>query len=354
MRSGCPQADDSIERDNKRVEEAKEKAKARIKAENPDLTEDDLEFKFSEAVKAQKSVNGAPHNAAHIALFAEHMARQRAQQMQQLGYQQALRAQHMPNGRRANNQWQGQYPAGHIRGQAQVPALPPFQQQPRDYMGIHNYAMGYLADQPNPQGGPVAPLPAIDYWAANPGLYQNWPWPYGGINPQALMEPPNINNPELAGRVDPFFAGAGHRDAPAAPTGRQPPNLDAFGQRQPPNIDWRDMINAEPPVNQPYPPPLTLADWRGRQAQNYRPDDNRAIGRFAPVQPPLPPNTTNVRTDNIAGPAPVVPVGTARTDVRLDGVQIANLLPRGTVPHDHLGIPAIPRTRSPPKSRRFV
>ena len=51
-RSGtCPQSDDTVGRENQRIEEAAKLAKARIRAENPDISEDDLDIKFSNHVK---------------------------------------------------------------------------------------------------------------------------------------------------------------------------------------------------------------------------------------------------------------------------------------------------------------
>ena len=57
----CPQSDDTIGRKNKKIEEAAKEAKAKIRAENPDISEDDLEVKFSSQVKGKTTDHGPRH-----------------------------------------------------------------------------------------------------------------------------------------------------------------------------------------------------------------------------------------------------------------------------------------------------
>ena len=59
--SGCPASDNTDRRNATRIEEAEKSALAKIRAENPTISEDDLKIKFSEKVQAHKRPTTA-HN----------------------------------------------------------------------------------------------------------------------------------------------------------------------------------------------------------------------------------------------------------------------------------------------------
>ena len=67
--SGCPATDNTEQRNAKRIEEVEKATLAKIRAENPTISEDDLKIKFSEKVQAQGQ-QAMPDNPYH---FGHHM-----------------------------------------------------------------------------------------------------------------------------------------------------------------------------------------------------------------------------------------------------------------------------------------
>ena len=70
----CPTTDDTFQRNDKRVKAAQQEAMEKIRAENPGLTEDDLQIKFSEKVKAD--ANMRPEDLAGIHIIPHHLFHQ--------------------------------------------------------------------------------------------------------------------------------------------------------------------------------------------------------------------------------------------------------------------------------------
>ena len=78
MRGPCPQVDDHVGRDQQRIEKAGQTAKEKVRAENPDLSEEDLQIKFSDAVRERNQARDPfpPYNYQQI------LAQQQAAQQQ--------------------------------------------------------------------------------------------------------------------------------------------------------------------------------------------------------------------------------------------------------------------------------
>ena len=78
MRGSCPQVDDHVGRDQQRIEEAEKKAREKIRADNPDLSEEDLQIKFSDAVQTRPQAldpyGQARHHAYHQQAMGMRMA----------------------------------------------------------------------------------------------------------------------------------------------------------------------------------------------------------------------------------------------------------------------------------------
>ena len=190
----CPQSDDTVGRENKRIEEAAKLAKEKIRAEHPDISEDDLEVKFSSQVKAAVTAQDPHRRYMHPGLARplapparpaqgpDHV-HQAANEQRDARWQERLNAQHDLNLMRQLEQNRPPLVhAAHPFWHAPLRALPPermlipqqYQPAPVDF--------GYQG--PPPQAAWARPL-----------AFQGGHWPHppnqaGGWGPEMGAMPP--------------------------------------------------------------------------------------------------------------------------------------------------------------------